>query len=168
MRLVGFLTNNNHKDSETTNTWFRWFDELKCLTMVFCAYFSTGDLLRLDVREDFISTRIYIKVANKLNTLKFLQIWLAVGLVGILIYFYSTAISERTDIFHYRQLCVVARSHGIEQAKMSSQCTLLSSTILVATIGPDFGIAASILGFYIASMVEINLLVERKTIRISK
>lgn len=51
---------------------------------------------------------------------------------------------------------------------MSSQCTLLSSTILVATIGPDVGIAASILGFYIASMVEINLLVERKTIRISK
>ncbi|WP_162477017.1 hypothetical protein [Nitrososphaera sp. AFS] len=103
-----------------------------------------------------------------MNTLKFLQIWLAVGLVGILIYFYSTTISERIDIFHYRQLCVVARNHGIEQAKMSSQCTLLSSTILVATIGPDVGIAASILGFYIASMVEINLLVERKTIRISK
>ena len=108
-----------------------------------------------------------MKVAKKLNTLKFLQIWLAVGLIGILIYFYSTTISERTDIFHYRQLCV-ARNHGIEQAKMSSQCTLLSSTILVATIGPDVGIAASILGFYIASMAEINLLVERKTIRISK
>lgn len=66
MRLVGFLTNNNHKDSEATDTYFRWFDKIKfdklnCLTNVFCAYFfafSTGDLLRLDVRKDFISARI--------------------------------------------------------------------------------------------------------------
>ena len=61
MRLAAFLTNNNHKDSEATNTYFSWFDKLNCLTNVFCAYFfafSTGDLIRLDVRKDFIIRRI--------------------------------------------------------------------------------------------------------------
>ena len=103
-----------------------------------------------------------------LGKLKFLQIWLAVGLVGILIYFYSSATSGRTDVFQYRQFCVAAKDHGIEQAKMPSQCPLLSLTILVATLGPDVGIIAALLGLYISLMAEINLLVESKMIRILK
>lgn len=103
-----------------------------------------------------------------MGKLKFLQIWLAVGLVGIIIYFYSSAISERIDVFHYRQLCLAAKDHGAEQPKMPGQCSLLSLTILAATLGPDVGITAALLGLYISLMAEINLLVESKSTRISK
>ncbi len=51
---------------------------------------------------------------------------------------------------------------------MPAQCSALGSSVLVATLGPDFGIAVALVGFYISSMIEVNLLVERKINRIRR
>jgi uncharacterized membrane protein len=103
-----------------------------------------------------------------MNTLRSLQIWLAVGLIGVLIYFYTATISSGADVSRYRQLCVINRAHTLSQAKIPPQCPSLGSTILIATFGPDLGIILALVGFYISLMTEANLIYERKINQINR
>jgi len=101
-----------------------------------------------------------------LNTIRVLQIWLAIGLIGILIYFYSSSFASPSDITRYRQLCIAGQQHSQLQLEMQRRCTLLNTSVLVAIFGPDTGISVALVGFYIALMAEVNLIFEKKNRRI--
>lgn len=90
-----------------------------------------------------------------------MQIWLAVGLIGILIYFYSSSFAPG-NITRYSKLCLTGKQHSQLQLEMREQCKLQNTSILVSIIGPDTGIIIALLGFYIALMAEVNLIYEKK------
>ncbi|MFZ0892876.1 MAG: hypothetical protein WCF23_14405 [Candidatus Nitrosopolaris sp.] len=96
-----------------------------------------------------------------MNTIRVLQIWLAIGLIGILIYIYSSSVVSPANITRYRQLCI-GQLHNQLQLEIQRQCTLLNTSVLVAIFGPDTGIAVALVGFYIALMAEVNLIFEKK------
>jgi len=98
-----------------------------------------------------------------LNTLRILQIWLAIGLIGILIYFYSSSFSFPGNITKYRQLCLTGQQHNQLQLEIRKQCILQNTNVLVSIFGPDTGIIVALLGFYIALMAEVNLIFEKRT-----
>ncbi|HET7147723.1 MAG TPA: hypothetical protein VFI73_04420 [Candidatus Nitrosopolaris sp.] len=100
-----------------------------------------------------------------MNTIKILQIWLAIGLIGILIYIYSSSIVSPVKMTRYRQLCI-GQSHNQLQLELQRQCTSLDISVLIAIFGPDTGIIAALLGFYIALMAEVNMIFEKKNNRI--
>jgi hypothetical protein len=96
-----------------------------------------------------------------LKTLRILQIWLAVGLIGMISYFYSSSFASPGDITKYRQVCLTGEQHNQLQLE-SEECKLQNTKILVSIFGPDAGIAIALLGFYIALMAEVNLIYEKK------
>jgi hypothetical protein len=95
-----------------------------------------------------------------LKTLRILQIWVAVGLVGLISYFYSSSFASPWDITKYRQFCLTGEQHS--QLQLEEECKLQNTKILVSIFGPDAGIAIALLGFYIALMAEVNLIYEKK------
>ena len=97
-----------------------------------------------------------------MNTIIVLQIWLALGLIGILIYIYSSSVVSPANITRYRQLCI-GQLHNQLQLEIQRQCTLLNTSVLVAIFGPDTGIVVALVGFYIALMAEVNLIFEKKS-----
>src|SRR3989442_7933515 len=101
----------------------------------------------------------------RLTTIRVLQIWLAIGLIGILIYIYSSSVVSPANITRYRQLCV-GQLHNQLQLELQQQCTLLNTSVLVAIFGPDTGIIVALVGFYIALMAEVNLIFEKKNNKI--
>ncbi|MDQ6865195.1 MAG: hypothetical protein M3044_15390 [Thermoproteota archaeon] len=96
-----------------------------------------------------------------MNTIRVLQIWLAIGLIGTLIYIYSSSAVSPANITRYRQLCI-GQLHNQLQLEIQRQCTLLNTSVLVAIFGPDTGIVVALVGFYIALMAEVNLVFEKK------
>jgi hypothetical protein len=101
-------------------------------------------------------------IRYRLKTLRILQIWLAVGLVGLISYFYSSSFASPWDISKYRQFCLTGEQHSQLQPEESEECKLQNTKILVSIFGPDAGIAIALLGFYIALMAEVNLIYEKK------
>ncbi|MGA8084505.1 MAG: hypothetical protein WB988_21845 [Candidatus Nitrosopolaris sp.] len=97
-----------------------------------------------------------------MNTVRIMQIWLAVGLIGILLYFYSSSFASPGNITRYSQLCLTGKQHSQLQLEMREQCKLQNTSILVSIIGPDTGIIIALSGFYIALMAEVNLIYEKK------
>jgi hypothetical protein len=89
-----------------------------------------------------------------------LQIWLAVGLIGMIIYFYSSSFSSPGNLMRYRQFCLAVGQHS--QLQVRQECKLQNTKILVSIFGPDAGIAIALLGFYIALMAEVNLIYKKK------
>jgi len=97
-----------------------------------------------------------------LKTPRILQIWLAVGLFGMISYFYSSSLASPGDITKYRQLCLTGQQHSQVLLEESEECKLQNTKILVSIIGPDASIVIALLGFYIALMAEVNLIYEKK------
>jgi len=98
-----------------------------------------------------------------LKTIRILQIWLAVGFIGLISYFYSSSFaSSPWDITKYRQFCLKGEQHSQLQLDEREECKLQNTKILVSIFGPDAGIAIALLGFYIAVMAEVNLIYEKK------
>jgi len=95
-----------------------------------------------------------------LKTLRILQIWLAVGLIGMISYFYSSSLASPGDITKYRQFCLTGQQHS--QLQLEEECKLQNTKALVSIIGPDASIVIALLGFYIALMAEVNLIYEKK------
>ena len=100
-----------------------------------------------------------------MNTIRVLQIWLAIGLIGIIIYFYSSSLTSPSDIANYRQMCIAGHQHSPLQLEMQRRCTLLNTSVLIAIFGPDTGITVALVAFYVALMAEVNLIFEKKNRR---
>jgi hypothetical protein len=97
-----------------------------------------------------------------LKTLRILQIWLALGLTGMISYFYSSSFASPGDMTHYPQFCQTGQQHNQLQLEVRQECKLQNTKILVSIFGPDAGIAIALLGFYIALMAVVNLIYEKK------
>ncbi|MFZ0510634.1 MAG: hypothetical protein WAM14_03425 [Candidatus Nitrosopolaris sp.] len=98
-----------------------------------------------------------------MNTLRALQISLAVGLIGVIIYLYSSSFGYSANIIRYRQLCTGAGQQHDQLVKPQLQsCELLNTVVLAAIFGPDIGVGVALVGFYIALMAEVNLIFEKR------